>query len=270
MKKYQEGIIVLTFSLFLYLLNINGLSIYTFDEARNAGCAAEMFQKSEWIVPTFNDELRTLKPPLHYYFMIVAYKIGGINPFTTRFFSSLFGAFTILLTFFFAHRYLGRIPAWWAVFVLWSSLHFNIQIHMAVPDPYLIFFMTLLFFLFFHFLQTQKTIHLYGMYIAMGLCVLLKGPFAILLPGLIFLRPPKILYPKAFIFDIQRPIKSLEQAAALNTFWEQNPEGFVITRKRYLKELENTKSYEVIFEQKDLFEISRTVILKKRPLIRIT
>jgi 4-amino-4-deoxy-L-arabinose transferase-like glycosyltransferase len=29
----------------------------------------EMYERGDWIVPTFNGGLRTLKPPLHYYFM---------------------------------------------------------------------------------------------------------------------------------------------------------------------------------------------------------
>ena len=250
MEKYRSAIIVFTFSLFLYLLNINGLSIYTFDEARNAGCAAEMLQTSEWIVPVFNDELRTLKPPLHYYFMIVAYKIGGINPFTARFFSGLFGALTILITFLFAQHYFGKKVAWWSALILWASLHFNIQVHMAVPDPYLIFFMTSMFWLFFHFLQTKKSLHIYGMYICMALCVLLKGPFAILLPGLIFLL--FLIYSRQLNWETLRSFRMIKGlllglaivlpwniAVGLETNWEWN-KAFYLTQNvgRYTSTME--------------------------------
>lgn len=146
-----------------------------------------MLRNGEWIVPTFNDELRTLKPPLHYYFMMASFKIGGFTPFAARFFSGLFGALTLVFVFWFSKTYLNRQIAWWTTLVLLASLHLNVQLHMAVPDPYMLFFMTAMFGLFFHFLQTKNPLHIYGMYATMGACVLLKGPFAILLPGLIFL-----------------------------------------------------------------------------------
>ena len=68
------------------------------DEARNSECAREMSELGELVVPSFNYELRTDNPPLHYYFMMLSYEIFGVNEFAARFFSSIFGALTILLT----------------------------------------------------------------------------------------------------------------------------------------------------------------------------
>jgi 4-amino-4-deoxy-L-arabinose transferase-like glycosyltransferase len=50
--------------------------LWIYDEVRNAECAREMYERGDWIVPTFNGGLRTLKPPLHYYFMF-----GGFQNF---------------------------------------------------------------------------------------------------------------------------------------------------------------------------------------------
>ena len=47
--------------------------IYILDEARNSEAAREMFVSGDYLVPYFNGELRTDKPPLHYYFMILGY-----------------------------------------------------------------------------------------------------------------------------------------------------------------------------------------------------
>jgi len=49
------------------------------DEPRNAECAAQMMARGDWIVPTFNDELRQQKPPLLYWLMGVAYSVFGVN-----------------------------------------------------------------------------------------------------------------------------------------------------------------------------------------------
>jgi 4-amino-4-deoxy-L-arabinose transferase-like glycosyltransferase len=63
--------LLLILSTVVYTANIWGTSVYILDEAKNAGCAMEMYQRGDWVVPTFNDALRTDKPPLHYYFMKV-------------------------------------------------------------------------------------------------------------------------------------------------------------------------------------------------------
>ena len=129
-------------ALFLYLANLGGNSIYILDEAKNATCAAEMLERGDWVVPTFNQELRTDKPPLHYFFMMVSYSVFGVTPFAARFFSAIFGALTILISFLFVRRFHSEKAALWTSFILLSSIHLSIQFHLSVPDPYLIFFFT--------------------------------------------------------------------------------------------------------------------------------
>ena len=172
---------------FLFSANIWGLSIYSLDEAKNATCAKEMIQRGDYIVPTFNYELRTDKPPMHYYFMILAYKLFGFNEFSARIFSSIFGLLTLILTFWFAKKTLGYKTAVLSSIVLISSLHTALQFHMAVPDPYLIFYLNGVFFSFYLWFKERKDRFLYAFYIFMGLGVLTKGPVAVVLPSLIVL-----------------------------------------------------------------------------------
>ncbi len=178
-------ITVLLIGFILFSANIWGLSIYSLDEAKNATCAREMIQRGDYIVPTFNYELRTDKPPMHYYFMIIAYKIFGVSEFSARFFSSVFGVLTLLITFLFAKKFLGIRVALFSAFVLLASFHTALQFHMAVPDPYLIFYLNAVFFSFYTWFKKRKEIFLYLMYISMGLGVLTKGPVAVVLPSVI-------------------------------------------------------------------------------------
>lgn len=39
----------------------------------------EMNQRSDFILPTYNGELSTDKPPLHYFFMMGSYAVFGYN-----------------------------------------------------------------------------------------------------------------------------------------------------------------------------------------------
>ncbi|MGE4587328.1 MAG: ArnT family glycosyltransferase, partial [Mangrovibacterium sp.] len=175
------------FSLLLYASNIGGPSIYILDEAKNAECAREMFVKGDPVIPTFNEVLRTDKPPLHYFFMMGAYTLFGVNPFAARFFSALFGALTILLSYLFVRRYAGKEQALLTALVLLASVHLSIQFHLAVPDPYLIFFLSAALMSFYAAVQEKKRIFIWGIYLAVGLGTLTKGPVAIGLPGLAFL-----------------------------------------------------------------------------------
>jgi 4-amino-4-deoxy-L-arabinose transferase-like glycosyltransferase len=164
--------------------NIGGLSIYAYDEAKNAGCAREMLQRSDWVVPTFNGELRTDKPPLHYFFMMAGYRLFGVNPFGARFFSAVAGVLTLLITFLYARRFLGPSTAVLAVFMLLASLQYGIQFHLSVPDPYLILWLSLAFFGFYAFVQHRQSADLWLCYSGVALGALTKGPVALVLPGL--------------------------------------------------------------------------------------
>lgn len=164
--------------------NIGGLDIYALDEAKNAEAAREMLESGNYVVPYFNYELRTDKPPLHYYFMVAGYQLFGVNAFGARFFSSLAGVLTILVVYLFAFRNLGAKTAVYTALGLICSLHFAFQIRMSVPDPYLIFFLTWAFTSFYEACKTGNRWQLLVFYFSIGCGLLLKGPIALGLTGL--------------------------------------------------------------------------------------
>ncbi|MEJ5172399.1 MAG: glycosyltransferase family 39 protein [Hydrogenothermaceae bacterium] len=174
-------------SFFLFIFGSYNISIFSLDEAKNASCAREMLERGDLVVPTFNYELRTDKPPVHYWFMMLAYKIFGINEFSARFFSAVFGSLTILITFLFSQKFINREVAIISSFILLSSIHLVFQFHMAVPDPYLIFFLTSAFLSFFAFYKTLSSKYIYIFYISTGFSVLTKGLIGIVLPSMIVL-----------------------------------------------------------------------------------
>ena len=69
MEKHRSLVIILALAVAVSFANIGGLDIYALDEAKNAEAARAMFVSDDYIVPMYNGELRTDKPPLHYYFM---------------------------------------------------------------------------------------------------------------------------------------------------------------------------------------------------------
>ncbi|WP_375583673.1 ArnT family glycosyltransferase [Cyclobacterium xiamenense] len=170
-------------SLLIHFANIGGFSIYALDEAKNATAAIEMWQQDEWILPTFNGEPRYAKPPLHYYAFALAYSWFGINPFAARFFPALLGFGLIWLVYGFTRYHTNKRLGFWVAFVLCCSPHWAIQFHMAVPDPFFLFFLTFSLFCFFTFVKSDKKsrLLLLAAYSSLGLAVLSKGPVAIVL-----------------------------------------------------------------------------------------
>lgn len=180
--------LLLAGSLILFFANIWGVSIYIFDESRNAGCAREMWLNNEWVVPTFNGELRDVKPVLHYYFMRVGYSLFGGHSAAgssagARFFSSLSGVILVWVTFLFVKKHLGEKAAFLSGLVLLAAIHNLVQFHLAVPDPYLILFIALALYLFYNYYHERKLWQIYACYAVLALGVLSKGPIALALPG---------------------------------------------------------------------------------------
>jgi 4-amino-4-deoxy-L-arabinose transferase-like glycosyltransferase len=177
-------LLVLAVSLALYGANIWGTSIYILDEAKNASCAMEMYGRGDWVVPTFNDELRTDKPPLHYYFMRVGYALAGITPFAARLFSVLMGVALVGVLFVAVKKYVSETAAFWTSLITSVSIQLAIQFHLAVPDPYLIFFLTAGLLSFYHAYASGRKKYFRLAYLAIGLATLAKGPIALAFSGL--------------------------------------------------------------------------------------
>jgi len=182
--KQKNLIIILALATATVFANIGGLDIYALDEAKNAEAAREMYISGDFITPYYNGEIRTDKPPLHYYFMSVGYSLFGVNAFGARFMNALFGVLTVLLVFLFAQKHFNERVALFSSLVLITSLHFNMQMHMSVPDPYLIFFLTWAFFSFYNAYKENKWQQKLAFYFAIGCGLLLKGPIAVGLTGL--------------------------------------------------------------------------------------
>ena len=59
----------------IFLFKLGDAPLWDRDEPRNAGCAAEMMQANDWVVPIFNAKLRTHKPVLLYWLMMTSYSL---------------------------------------------------------------------------------------------------------------------------------------------------------------------------------------------------
>lgn len=206
----RQLVTVVLLAAVVMLTNLGGPRLWDDDEPRNAGCAREMFLRGDWIVPTFNAELRTHKPILLYWCMLVAYQVGGATEFTARLPSALGAIGTVVLTYAIGRRLFSPRVGLWAAISLACSVSFAMVSRAATPDGVLIFTTTLAMALFvFGSFARRKTVtgdvsdtldqppplqryagHWFPqrptlvalVYAAMGLAVLAKGPVGLILP----------------------------------------------------------------------------------------
>src|SRR5438477_9692462 len=105
----------------LCLPNLGSPSLWDIDEGNNAEAAREMLVSGDWIVPTFNYQLRVDKPALLYWCQIAAYRLFGVNEFAARLPSALAALAAILLTYELGRRMFGAAAGLLAGLVLASA-----------------------------------------------------------------------------------------------------------------------------------------------------
>lgn len=120
------GPALLTASAALLLLPGLGRSdLFNPDEPREAEMAREMAATGDLLVPRLNGEPFLEKPPLQYWMVGTAYRLGGgAAEGTARAVSSLCGVAAVLLTWFFGRRMVGETAALLGAAALLTSFEF--------------------------------------------------------------------------------------------------------------------------------------------------
>jgi len=176
----QIGIILLV-TITVFFTNLGTPRLWDRDEPRNAGCAAEMLARNDWVVPIFNSQLRPHKPALLYWLMMSAYSVFGVNEFSARFWSAVLAVGTCLATYAIGRRLFDSVIGFVGAIALATSMMFVVMFFVlgafpkhskAVGNPdgqWQGFFPT-------------DNLYVWAAYITMGLGVLAKGPIGFLLP----------------------------------------------------------------------------------------
>ena len=159
-------------------------SLWDRDEPRFATATREMIAQGEWLVPTFNGELRPDKPILIYWLQSLAYLVFGDNPFAARFWSGVGGTIACIATWRLGEsmfdRRVGLVSAW----VLALSPMVIIESKLGTVDALLLALITLsIYCLWMLYHQGPSTRHALGLWACLGLGILTKGPIAIGIPA---------------------------------------------------------------------------------------
>jgi len=164
-----------------FFLGLGRQAITDADEAYYAEASREMVESGDWLTPHFNYVDRWQKPVLYYWLTAAAYLITGPTEFAARLWSALAGLGLVLLTWYAGLRLTARDDAaWLAGAITATSYGYFAMARMALPDLPLAFCITLGI-----WMALERRWAWAGA--AAGLGFLMKGPVALVVPGLVLL-----------------------------------------------------------------------------------
>ncbi len=99
-----DQLLLVAFCALLFFPFLGSAVLWDYDEGYFASIAKEMYEKGDWIVPTFNDSELGDKPILIFWGMLVSFSVFGVSEFAVRFPSVVYGIGTVLLTYHIARR----------------------------------------------------------------------------------------------------------------------------------------------------------------------
>ena len=185
--------IVLCFWMVFYFLTLTyklgEVPPYHADENFYVESSLRMVESGDYITPVYHEKKRFAKPILYYWMVVSSFKIFGVSLASARIPSAIFGTLSIGLIFLLGRKLFDSRVGLLSLFLLPTTyLHFQIS-RWSTTDMAMSFFILLSFYLFVLLYKTnfQKITYTYLFYISMGLGFMVKGPPAILIPGLTIL-----------------------------------------------------------------------------------
>jgi 4-amino-4-deoxy-L-arabinose transferase-like glycosyltransferase len=203
-------------ALVLFFVDLGGSSIWDANEAFYVETPREMMERGDYVLPTFNYELRVNKPVLSYWIVAGFYHLFGVSVAVQRIPIAIGGVLLVVVAYFLGWLAFSRqpdVPDYESerratsherratsnerrqAAGLWAALGFAASPRLVMfsrrifIDIYITLFMaaTLLFFALAERYPQRRRLFLVLMYVSVGLGVLTKGPVAAALPGLVFL-----------------------------------------------------------------------------------
>lgn len=155
------------------------------DEPRFAEASREMIERSDYIVPHFNNQLRLDKPPLTYWAQVASYRIFGENDFGARFPSAIAAALVAVSILAWGRQIGGDRVGWWAAIIFTLSLQTFLHAKAAVADMWLVLFVTTAHWAGWRLIQSRESrienrpaILWWAFWFSLALGFLAKGPIA--------------------------------------------------------------------------------------------
>jgi 4-amino-4-deoxy-L-arabinose transferase-like glycosyltransferase len=117
-------VLIFSFAIFVLFYNLGGHYLEDWDEAFYVVMSQTAIQNGNYLVLEYQNDIHWSKNPVPLYPMIASFKLFGVNEFSARLSSVLFGLGLLLQIFFIAKRYYGQWTALLAVLITITSTQF--------------------------------------------------------------------------------------------------------------------------------------------------
>ncbi|MDD5195051.1 MAG: glycosyltransferase family 39 protein [Candidatus Omnitrophica bacterium] len=188
----RDIIVLLILSGIILFWNLGSGSLTSWDEGVYAQVAKEMYLSGNWIDLTWRGEPWSDKPPFYMWLTVLFYKLSGVNEFSARAPSAIFGTGTVLLVYALASSLYCRKIAFASSLLLLSTWHFIWSAKMGMLDATFSFFIALSL-LFLKFGENKK-LYLFLFWLSFTLAFLTKGVGALLIPTIVL----------AYLFSVKK------------------------------------------------------------------
>jgi len=183
-SSFRNVLAIFVLASLLLLVNLGGLGLTDRDEGSNAEAAREMLETGDWVSPTLNYEPRFAKPAFVYWIISASYAVFGVNEFSARLPSAVFGIGLILLQYGFLSKVGGARIATLGALMLLLNLEMIGVCRMVLTDPELVFFTTLASYSFWFGMESDQSKRwtFFGLYVGIACAMLAKGPVGMIIP----------------------------------------------------------------------------------------
>ncbi len=168
----------------LYFLGLGNGSLWDNSEPTYAEIVKEMLHSGDWLSLSYNYQPWFVHPPLWFWTAGAASLVFGLNEFSVRFPSALFGVLGAVATYFAARRLYGETAGIIAGLAIGTSLEYIVLARLAILDTMLIFFMAVATLWGFFAMRDGDRRAFWIAAVAAALGTMVKGPVAVVLPVL--------------------------------------------------------------------------------------
>ena len=173
-----------------FLVFIGSHPLISPDETRYTNIAWNMFKWGDYITPELAGAPFLGKPPLFYWWDVIAYHVFGVNDFASRFFPGLIGAFTCIMAYIFGCIVYNRRTGLLMAFLLGTAPLYFALTHYANMDGEVASWISCSLFAFLIGVHKQSRQEadgkwFYLAYFFAALAFMTKGLMALVLPGMI-------------------------------------------------------------------------------------
>ncbi|MCQ9207130.1 MAG: glycosyltransferase family 39 protein [Omnitrophica bacterium] len=180
-------VVLILVSGLLFFVGLGRMALTDPDEVFYAETAREMHNRGEFLTPRIFGQPQFEKPPLYYWLVALSFGAFGVNEFSARLASVIFGIFGVLGVYFLGKILISKRAGFLAGIVLATNIKYVILARACVTDMVLCVFILYAFLCFFygHLSNSKGTKWYLLSAVFLGLSVLTKGPIGIFLPFVI-------------------------------------------------------------------------------------